>query len=190
MVSKDGFTTQYSNSVSVSPIEPPLADFAFNIDYNRVDFTNLSVNATDIVWDFGDGIISSEFEPSHSFVLDNANGSGYVVSLTASNDACPDSKKSQQVFITTGIEDLIAETGVVVYPNPSRGEFFIEISNSDQDGILRIFDQAGKLVAARNIENGLRANRMAFDLKNLTGGIYFLTIQYPDKVVRTKLIIQ
>ena len=190
MVSKDGFTTQYSNSVSVSPIEPPLADFTFNIDYNRVDFTNLSVNATDIVWDFGDGIISSEFEPSHSFVLDNANGSGYVVSLTASNDACPDSKKSQQVFITTGIEDLIAETGVVVYPNPSRGEFFVELSNSDQNGILRIFDQAGKLVAARNIENGLRANRMAFDLKNLTGGIYFLTIQYPDKVVRTKLIIQ
>ena len=190
LVSKEGFTTQYSNSVTVSPIEPPLADFTFEINYNQVDFVNLSVNATTIVWDFGDGIISSEFEPSHSFALDNINGSGYVVSLTASNDACPDSKKSQQVFITTGIEDLIAETGIVVYPNPSKGEFFIKISNSDQDGVLRIFDQAGKLVAARNIENGLRNNRIAFDLKNLTSGIYFLTIQYSDKVVRSKLIIQ
>jgi hypothetical protein len=189
-VSKDGFTTQYSNSVIVSPIEPPLADFTFEIDYNRVDFVNLSANATNIVWDFGDGIISSEFEPSHYFVLNNSNGSGYVVSLTASNDACPNSKKSQQVFITTGIEDLISENGVVVYPNPSRGEFFIELSNSDQDGVLRIFDQTGKLVATRSVENGLRNNRIAFDLKNLTGGIYFLTIQYPDKVVRTKLIIQ
>ncbi len=189
-VSKEGFSTQYSNSVSVSPIEPPIADFTFEIDYNQVDFENLSVNATNIVWDFGDGIISSEFEPSYSFVLDNTNGTGYVVSLTASNDACPDSKISQQVFITTGIEDLIAETGVVVYPNPSRGEFFIELSNSDQEGILRIFDQAGKVVATRNIGNSLRNNRIAFDLKNLTGGIYFLTIQYSDRVVRTKLIIQ
>ncbi|BAX81850.1 hemoblobin-interacting domain-containing protein [Labilibaculum antarcticum] len=190
MVSKEGFTTQYSNSVSVSPIEPPLADFTFEIEYNRVDFVNLSTNATTIVWDFGDGILSSEFEPSHSFVLDNTNGTGYVVRLTASNDACPKSEKSQQVFITTGIEDLILETGLVVYPNPSRGEFFIEISNSDQNGVLRIFDQAGKVVATRNIENSLLNNRIAFDLKNLTGGIYFLTIQYPNKVVRTKLIIQ
>ena len=190
MVSKEGFTTQYSNSVAVSPIEPPLADFTFEIDYNRVDFINLSTNAATIVWDFGDGIISSEFEPSHFFVLDNANGTGYVVRLTASNDACPDSEKSQQVFITTGIEDLISQTGVVVYPNPSRGEFFIEISNSDQDGVLRIFDQAGKVLATRNIENSLRNNRIAFDLKNLTGGIYFLTIQYPNKVIRSKLIIQ
>ncbi|PKQ62035.1 hypothetical protein BZG02_13935 [Labilibaculum filiforme] len=189
-VSKEGFTTQYSNAVTVSPIEPPFADFTFEMDYNRVDFTNLSVNATDILWDFGDGVISSEFDPSHSFALTNANGSGYVVSLTASNFACPDSKKSQQIFITTGIEDLIEETGVAIYPNPSKGEFFVKISNSDQDGILRIFDQAGKLVATRNIENGLRNSRIAFDLKNLTGGIYFLSIQYPTKVVRTKLIIQ
>jgi len=190
VVSKEDFATQHSNSVTVSPIEPPIADFSFEIDYNQVDFTNLSTNATSITWNFGDGVISSEFEPSHSFVLDNADGTGYVVSLTASNEACPDSEKSQQIFITTGIEDLIAETGVVVYPNPSSGEFFIGISNSDEEGVLRIFDQSGKLVATRNIANGFQTNRIAFDLKTLTGGLYFVSIQYPDKVIRAKLIIK
>nr|HPR59542.1 NAD(P)-dependent oxidoreductase [Prolixibacteraceae bacterium] len=84
----------------------------------QVQFNNLSTNATSILWDFGDGIISSEFDPTHSFVLDNANGSGYVVTLTASNEACAASKKSQQIFITTGIEDLIAEKGIVVFNTP------------------------------------------------------------------------
>ncbi|MBI9059014.1 MAG: DUF1533 domain-containing protein [Labilibaculum sp.] len=190
MVSKEGFTTQYSNSVTVSPIEAPIADFTFEMEYNQVEFTNLSVNATSIVWDFGDGMISSDFEPSHSFVLDNSEGTGYIVTLTASNEACPDSEKQQQIFITTGINELLSQESIAVYPNPSRGEFFVELSSSDKDGILRIFDQSGKLVATRKIETSLQKNRMAFDLSNLRGGVYFLTIQYSNRVVRTKLIIQ
>jgi len=189
VVNKAGFSSQYSNSITVSPLEQPEAEFTFEIDYNQVHFTNLSTNATSILWDFGDGVLSSEFEPSHSYVLENSSGSGYVVTLTASNGACPDSESSQQVFITTGIEDLIAESGVVVYPNPNRGEFFVEINATDKDGLLRIFNSAGKLVVSKEIKGHFNSEKLEFDLKGLAGGFYFLTIQYPDKVVRTKLII-
>jgi len=190
VVTKSGFTTQYSNAVTVSPMEAPIADFTFEIDYNQVNFTNLSANATSIVWDFGDGIISSDFEPNHSFALDNSNGSGYIVTLTVSNEACPDSEKAQQVFITTGIDDFIEKRGIAVYPNPSRGEFFIEVASVNQDGLLRIFDQSGKVVVTRNIQKSFSDSRIEFDLKGLPGGLYFLTIQYPDKVIKAKLIIQ
>ncbi|WP_421919000.1 hemoblobin-interacting domain-containing protein [Marinifilum sp.] len=188
-VSKSGFSDQYSNAVSVSPLDPPTADFTFEIDYNQVYFTNLSVNATSILWDFGDGILSSEFDPSHSFVLDNSNGTGYLVTLTASNEACPDSQISQQVFITTGIEDLVAEKGIVVYPNPNRGEFFVELFASNDDGLLRIFNSSGRIVLSEEVQHSFKAERLKFDLRNLPGGIYFLSIQYPDKVIRTKLVI-
>jgi|GEM_PF-3027214 len=188
-VSKEGFSDQYSNTVSVSPMEPPVADFTFEIDRNEVHFTNLSEHATSVLWDFGDGIISSEFEPSHSFVLDNANGSGFVVTLTASNEACGNSQKSQQVFITTGIDDLIVDKGIVVYPNPNRGQFFVELSATNDDGLLRIFNSSGSVVLSKQIKLSFNADRLEFDLKNLPGGIYFLVIQYPDKVIRTKLII-
>jgi hypothetical protein len=188
-VSKAGLSDQFSNSVSVSPMDPPVADFTFEIDYNQVQFNNLSTNATSILWDFGDGIISSEFDPTHSFVLDNANGSGYVVTLTASNEACAASKKSQQIFITTGIEDLIAEKGIVVYPNPSRGEFFVELSATSDDGLLRIFNSSGSIVLSKEIKRSFSMDRLEFDLKHLPGGFYFLVIQYPDRVIRTKLVI-
>lgn len=189
MVSKEGFSTQYSNSVSVSPIDPPIADFSFEIDYNQVHFTNLSTNASSILWDFGDGILSSEFEVSHSYVLESAEGSGYVVTLTASNDACPDSEKSQQIFITTGIDDLMAKSEIVVYPNPNRGDFFVEVSETDKDGILRIFNSAGKIVMLKEIKKHFASERLEFDLKALSGGFYLLTIQYPDKVIKTKVMI-
>jgi cell division septal protein FtsQ len=188
-VTKAGFSDQYSNAVSVSPMEPPVADFTFEIDHNQVQFTNLSENATSILWDFGDGILSSEFEPSHSFVLDNVNGTGYLVTLTASNEACPDSEKSEQIFILTGINDLIAESGVVVYPNPNRGEFFVEVSASDKEGLLRIFNSSGSVVLSKEITRNFKSDRLEFDLQNLPGGLYFLSIQYPDKMLRTKLVI-
>ncbi len=189
-VSKAGFSDQYSNAVSVSPMEPPIADFTFETDRNEVHFTNLSEHATSVLWDFGDGIISSEFEPSHFFVLDNANGSGYVVTLTVSNEACGNSQKSQQVFITTGIDDLIADNGIVVYPNPNRGQFFVELTAMNNDGLLRIFNSSGSIVLSKEIKRSFNADRFEFDLKDLPGGIYFLVIQYPDKVIKTKLIIQ
>ena len=190
MVSKDGFAIQYSNSVTVSPIEAPIADFTYEMDYNQVEFTNLSVNVTSVVWDFGDGTLSDDFDSSHSFILDSSEGTGYVVTLIASNEACPNSEKQQQILVTTGINELLSQENIAIYPNPSRGEFFVELSNSDKDGILRIFDQSGKMVTTRKIEASFQKNRMAFDLSNLRAGVYFLTIQYPDKVVRTKLIIQ
>jgi hypothetical protein len=189
-VSKEGFSTQYSNSITVSPMDPPVADFSFEIDYNQVHFTNLSENATSITWDFGDGILSSEFEPSHSYVLENVNGSGYTVTLTASNEACPDSEKTAQVFITTGIEDLVEERGLVVYPNPSNGEFFMELTQKDEDGTLRILNSSGRVVLTRDLSKGFGTDRLEFDLKDLPSGFYFITVQYPDEVLRSKLIIQ
>lgn len=189
-VTKESYESQYSNSVTVSSVEAPIADFSFEIDYNEVNFTNLSENATSILWDFGDGVISSEYDPSHSYVLDNVGGTGYLVTLTASNDVCPDSEKSQQILITTGIEDVISEPGLLVYPNPSRGQFFVELSNSNENAVLRIYSQSGQLVASRKLEESFQSNRMSFDLSKLSKGMYLLSIQYPDKVVRAKLIIQ
>eukprot|EP01029_Cantina_marsupialis_P010522 TRINITY_DN2399_c0_g2_i6.p1 TRINITY_DN2399_c0_g2~~TRINITY_DN2399_c0_g2_i6.p1 ORF type:complete len:1587 (+),score=281.68 TRINITY_DN2399_c0_g2_i6:7636-12396(+) len=189
-VTKEGFAAQYSNSITVSPMDAPVADFTFEIDYNQVKFTNMSQNATSILWDFGDGILSSEFEPKHSYVLENSNGTGYIVTLTASNEACPDSEKSMQVFITTGIDDLVEKNGIMIYPNPTNGEFFMELNESDSDAILRIINSAGKVVFSKNLINEFKSNRIGFDIKGLPSGFYFVIIQYPDRILRAKLIIQ
>ncbi len=189
-VTKEKFAPQFSNIVTVSPVNPVVADFSFEVKFNTVSFTNLSENATSLEWDFGDGQLSSDVNPVHSYILNDMNGEGFQVTLTASNGACPNSKKTKEVFIVTDVDDLVAEKGVVVYPNPSNGEFFMELLESQEDGIMRIFDATGKVVHTAAIEKHFGAKRMHFDLKSLSRGLYVITIQYPTKVVRTKLLIK
>ena len=47
----------------------------------KVKFTNLSVNANNWQWDFGDGVKSTLMNPSHTFV----NNGSYTVKLTSGN---------------------------------------------------------------------------------------------------------
>jgi PKD repeat protein len=64
----------------------PYADFKVSASVVEIDeivyFTNLSQDANYYEWDFGDGTISSQRNPSHSY---NAEGI-YTVSLTAFTD--------------------------------------------------------------------------------------------------------
>ncbi len=68
-------------------INPTLAQYVFDVESNQgcapytVQFTNQSVNATEFLWDFGDGNTSTVFEPTHTF----ANPGVYTVRLRAAN---------------------------------------------------------------------------------------------------------
>ena len=84
---------QFIGSIPVQPVYP-LANFSSNItsDYVflsvPVQFTDLSINATKWVWDFGDGSGSTKQNPTHTY---SATGI-YTVRLTVSNSKGTDSK--------------------------------------------------------------------------------------------------
>ncbi len=64
--------------------DDPVSSFQFAIDENdflTVNFSNFSLNSTSNAWDFGDGMTSTEENPSHTY----AEAGDYVVSLTVSN---------------------------------------------------------------------------------------------------------
>ena len=64
--------------------DPPIASFQFEIstsNFLEVTFTNFSQNASSYTWDFGDGNVSNEENPTHTY----SEGGDYVVELTATN---------------------------------------------------------------------------------------------------------
>ena len=72
---------------------------AFYIDYDwtdplNIEFNDLSLNATSWSWDFGDGNMSTEQNPSHTY----AAAGTYDVTLTIENDSC-NSTITEIVFI-------------------------------------------------------------------------------------------
>ncbi|ALK05598.1 MAG: hypothetical protein AAY43_07680 [Methanosarcina sp. 795] len=86
-------TDSKSSTITVlrQPV-PPVADFSSSVTEGyaplAVQFTDLSQNAAEWSWDFGDGASSSEQSPSHTY---SAAGS-YTVTLTVSNADGTDSK--------------------------------------------------------------------------------------------------
>lgn len=79
-VSNDGINFEtFSRELIVHPL-PTVdfsADFQTGCDSLQVQFTNLSTSGdlsiTNCTWDFGDGIVSTDCNPSHLFLLDGQN---------------------------------------------------------------------------------------------------------------------
>ena len=72
----------------------PQVGFFTSITGLEVDFSNTTQNGTTYTWDFGDGNISNDANPSHTYT----SGGTYTVTLTAAN-ACGSTMTTQEVTI-------------------------------------------------------------------------------------------
>ncbi|MCI2228232.1 PKD domain-containing protein [Polaribacter sp. MSW13] len=106
---------------SIADVTPPQAGFSATVsngDWKTYDFSNQSVSATDYVWDFGDGVPSTDKEPSHTFIGEGT----YTVSLVAS-----DKLGASSTFSTT-VEVIEPAVPVVLVPDILEAGF--------EDGML------------------------------------------------------
>jgi PKD repeat protein len=72
----------------------PLADFTFLANGGLVDFTNLSMNANDYQWDFGDNVIDNTTDPTHSY----SQSGTYEIQLIAISP-CGSDTITQQITV-------------------------------------------------------------------------------------------
>lgn len=79
------------------------------------------------------------------------------------------------------------ETSITVFPNPSRGSFFIEITGWDP-GLLpvSIHDLTGKLILKRSL-NPLKPGQ--FELDGLEAGVHLLQIEVAGRVYFRKVVV-
>ena len=80
------------------------ADFGFQQYNDSISFTNLSSNYESVFWDFGDGITSTDENPTHKYTL---NGSYPVILTAITNAACIED--TQTISITVNINTVIDE---------------------------------------------------------------------------------
>ncbi|MBI3500657.1 MAG: gliding motility-associated C-terminal domain-containing protein [Bacteroidetes bacterium] len=104
------------DSVSVMIGITPVANFAYTLslacDGMEAKFADSSLNAAAWSWNFGDGTISSEQNPVHSFVYN----SNYIIILTAMNPPCPDT--AQKIISVSDLSNYVSiQTTNVFTPN-------------------------------------------------------------------------
>lgn len=78
LVLNSGSSIQSSVSKQVTIVGPPSADFTSSVDGLTVTFNAIAANATGYEWDFGDGELSFEQNPVHTYLEANY----YTVILT------------------------------------------------------------------------------------------------------------
>jgi len=107
----------------------------------------------------------------------------YTVSVK-NNQGCI-TNASIAVVYCVGMADFENIDFFNVYPNPFSNTIYLNISNKNVLGILKLYDAVGQLI----IESPCEVKDLTFDTRHLRKGIYFLSFELESgKQISKKLI--
>jgi len=92
--------------------------------------------------------------------------------------------------LITGIDQILDESTVKVYPNPSFGNFTLEARFKEPvtSGQIRVTNLLGKILFSKSIVNGQTTIDENIDLSALPNGIYLVSIEAPQGRVVKKIM--
>ncbi len=169
-------------------ISPALANFTYTTNGPAVTFTNSSQNGLSYLWDFGDGSTSTEKNPVHTYALPGE----YTVTLSAANacNATPSEKSQTFTLVFVGTKDLPEFSNIQVLPNPSEGDFRVEMNTATATAVqLRLFDAQGRWIKTVKTNVAVGKSAVAFDGLNLPKGNYQIQVQTESGVQVLRLFI-
>jgi hypothetical protein len=88
--------------------------------------------------------------------------------------------------VTVGISSIEKPSGFKIYPNPSTGNFTIEIENPSNNVSIGVYDLVGNQIKIMEIS----PNKLFYsiDLK-VANGIYLVRVRNWEKVFNQKVIV-
>lgn len=138
-------------------------------------------------------------------ITQSPSGKVYVVGhtksdiITTENNECyPDLNKFN--FFYASLDSFIIKqnptnvnntekNSLIIFPNPSNGDFSIVSSILSIKDKFQIIDVTGKIVFESNLEIQYSNNHFRVKLPKLTSGIYYFKLQKEDTLYTSKIII-
>ena len=114
----------------------------------------------------------------------------YTISVTDAHGCTVDSVLNIHIDTCTGTENIAADAGVMVYPNPAADKFYVRFTApASEQTDLRLFTVDGKLVTVLSMAEGEMLTEV--NCNELSSGVYILRTvalnkQYNFKVVVTR----
>lgn len=86
--------------------------------------------------------------------------------------------------------ELLENENIVVFPNPSNGEFSIQFTNLENELItVKITDAIGRLIEEKIIVVDKIYYNERYTFKEKVNGIYYITLTSNDKIFTQKLVV-
>jgi len=176
-----------SNSVEMDLeiLPQPVADFSYVLSGGSIELTNNSTNATDFLWDFGDGSTSTEPSPIYAY----SEVGQYTVTLTATND-CGSVQSTQTVDIVVGTRDPLLNVDIALMPNPTTDRFTLTLEGTPGENLrVELTDLRGIVLENRDINLSSGEARESFDVSGLPSGVYFVKIQGDEGLTSRRIVV-
>jgi PKD repeat protein len=154
----------------------------------NVQLTNQSQNATEYLWDFGDGTAPDPtVDPTHVYIEPGT----YTITLTAINYNCT-TTTSQSVIVLefgVGIGELLTDADLSIFPNPNQGQFTVELELKESSDLqIELNNVLGQRVYRQSLQQQSYW-RKEFDMTSYSKGIYMLSIATENGVLQRRIII-
>ncbi|MEM9022470.1 MAG: PKD domain-containing protein [Bacteroidota bacterium] len=161
-------------TLDVSP--QPFADFTVDVDVGTATFVNLSAFADQSIWHFGDGTFTISNDPVLTRTY--AENGTYEVQLQALNGCGQASSSATVEVVGNGTEELSSRFSTTLYPNPSAGTIFVEVSGAAPGSTweLAITNLQGQWV----LQETYQSDRAQLDLSRLPKGAYLAQLRMGD----------
>ena len=120
--------------------------------------------------------------------LQNVGPGSYDLVVTDAND-CTQDFGPFVVDVDVSVHDIVYDFSLEVYPNPSNGLFYLEVSDlrSSDEMQIELLDLTGKQISQKLV-TGSTDYTEQLDLSAEAAGVYFLKVVLSDQVQLVRLI--
>ncbi len=141
-------------------------------------------------------------DPAIKFKKKPATNMANILGLTPETDyafkiktICPGgifSPYSATSFFTTGpLREGEINNSIIVYPNPSNGNFTIQLPDILNTNVeIKVMDAVGKIILVKNVMTTLEDQEEKIDIAGVSSGIYYFQVMYNGVVNTGKVVIE
>lgn len=158
----------------IATVNPTPATPVINANVNELyttqyDFYQWYIGSTPL------GVDSSEM----------ATASGVYTVVVTNTFGCS-STSAPYNFVLTSVSSEFANGSVELYPNPSNGQFSIDLGTVHSTLNVSIYNIVGKMIFQKEYAT---TNKPSIDLSNQPNGSYFVIIKTSDRTITKKIVI-
>ena len=132
--------------------------------------------------------VDVSFEPETTGLVDGERYAFCVAAVRTdgekSNGTCQNFTYSQT---STSVQDLRSQS-LILYPNPNRGSFTVELPEAEGRNVFELFNATGQSVHRQILEGG-PPRKVDVTVSSITSGVYFAVMERHGKVHVQRMVV-